>query len=257
MPTMSDAVVKLFDRVADRYDTVLPFFASFGRVCVDALPAPAPGDRLLDIGAGVGALAVPAQARGFAVTATDAAPGMIGRLKADHPELDARVMDAAHLDFGDDTFAVVTAGFVLHLLDDPAAALREIKRVLRPGGLVAFTTLGRVPDDFEAGDGSTALFVEFAKHLPPGGGMGAPFEPIDSMTAAGFTEIEETAVRVELPVPDAETFWEWYQTHGTRKFFDDLDEVRRAEFRDRLIADLEARDRIVLRRYAWLYRGRA
>jgi ubiquinone/menaquinone biosynthesis C-methylase UbiE len=254
---MSGAVVEFFDRLAARYDVVLPFFGEFGRLCVAALPDPAPGDRLLDVGAGVGALAVPAHVKGFAVTATDAAPGMVRRLEADHPELDARVMEATRLDFDDDTFAVVTAGFVLHLLDDPAAALREIKRVLKPGGLVAFTTLGRVPDGFEPADGSTELFLEYAKHLPPGGGMGKPFQPIDSMAAAGFTEIDETAVRVELPVPDAETFWQWFQTHGTRKFFDDLDEVRRAEFHDRLMTDLEARDQILLRRYAWLYRGRA
>jgi ubiquinone/menaquinone biosynthesis C-methylase UbiE len=254
---MSEAVVDLFDRVADRYDMVLPFFGEFGRVCVDLLPAPAPGDRLLDIGAGRGALAIAASAKGFAVTATDAAPGMVSRLKADHPELDVHVMDAAHLDFDADTFDVVTAGFVLHLLDDPAAALREIKRVLKPGGLVAFTTLGRVPDGFEPADGSTALFTEFAKYLPPGGSMGEPFHQIDSMVAAGFTEISETDVRVELTVPDAETFWQWFQTHGARKFFDDLDDVRRAEFHDRLIADLESRDQIILRRYAWLYRGRA
>lgn len=254
---MSKPVVDLFDRVADRYDAVLPFFSEFGRLCVEALPTPAPGDRLLDIGAGRGALAVPAHVKGFAVTATDASPGMVGRLEADHPELDARVMDAAQLDFDDDTFDVVTAGFVLHLLDDPAAAVREAKRVLKPGGLLAFTTLGRMPDGFEPADGSTALFAEFAKYLPPSGSMGAPFDQIESMAAAGFTKIEETDVRVELPVPDAETFWQWFQTHGTRKFFDDLDEVRRQEFHDRLIADLELRDRIVLRRYAWLYRGRA
>jgi len=179
---MSEAVVDLFDRVADRYDTVLPFFSEFGRLCVEILPTPRPGDRLLDVGAGRGALAVAASAKGFAVTATDAAPGMVSRLTADHPELDAHVMDAAHLEFDDDTFDVVTAGFVMHLLEDPAAALREAKRVLKPGGLIAFTTLGRVPDGFE---------------------------------------------------------------------------VRRQEFHDRLIADLESRDQILLRRYAWLYRGRA
>jgi O-methyltransferase/aklanonic acid methyltransferase len=257
MRTMSRAVIDLFDRVAGRYDEVLPFFREFGRLCVDALPTPSPGDRLLDIGAGCGALAVPAQVKGFAVTATDAAPAMVSRLKADHPELDARVMDAARLDFGDNTFDVVTAGFVLHILDDPAAVLREIKRVLKPGGLVAFTTPGRVPDGFEHADGSAALFIEFAQYLPPGGSMGAPFEEINSMAAAGFTEMTETDVRIELPVPDAETFWQWYQTHGTRKFFDDLDDVRRAEFHDRLIADLESRDQIVLRRHAWLFSGRA
>jgi hypothetical protein len=39
---------------------------------------------------------------------------------------------------------------------------------------------------------------------------------------------------------------------GRRQFLDDLDEARRTELRRRLMADLESRERIVLRRYAWL-----
>ena len=251
---MSHSVVDLFDRIAGRYDEVLPFFATVGRRCVEQLPPPAPGDRLLDIGAGRGAIALPAHDRGYRVTATDAAPGMVARLPT---YLDVHVMDAARLDFPDGTFDVVTAGLVMHLLDDPAAAVREVRRVLKPGGLFAFTTPGRVPDGFVFADGSPALFAEFAQYLPPGGSMGAPFDEVATLAEAGFTGIRETDVRVELPVPDAETLWEWFQTHGTRKFFDDLGEDHRAEFRRRLLADVDARERIVLRRYAWLYTARA
>ncbi|GAB1645845.1 class I SAM-dependent methyltransferase [Krasilnikovia sp. MM14-A1259] len=254
---MSKEVVALFDRVADRYDEVLPFFGELGRLCVDRLPAPGPGGRLLDIGAGRGAIAVAAHARGYAVTATDASPGMVERLRADHPEFDVRVMDAGRIDADDDTFNVVTAGFVMHLLDDPQAAVREIKRVLKPGGIFAITGPGRMPDGFEFADISHALFAEFSRYLPPGGSMGEPFDELEALAEAGFTDIDETDLRIELPVADAETFWQWFQTHGTRKFLDELDADRRAQFRARLIDDLESRDRIVLRGYAWLSRGRA
>ncbi|MBM2614319.1 methyltransferase domain-containing protein [Actinoplanes sp. LDG1-06] len=249
---MSSDVVALFDRLASSYDSVLPFFASFGRLTADRLPAPAPGDRLLDVGAGRGAVAFAARSRGYTVTATDAAPAMVALLR---PELDAHVMYAASLDFPDGTFDVVTAGLVVHLLDDPAAMVSEVRRVLKPGGLFAFTVPGRVPEGFEFADGANELFAAFSVHLPPGGGMGAPFDELEAL--AGFTDVTETDLRVELPVGDAGTLWEWFQTHGSRKFFDDLPPVRRDEFRRRLLDDLNRRDRIVLRRYAWLYTGRS
>ncbi len=84
----------------------------------------------------------------------------------------------------------------------------------------------------------------------------APFDELETLAAAGFTGLAETDLRVELPVPDADTLWRWFQTHGSRKFFDDLPAERRAEFRARLIDDLNGRAHLVLRRYAWLFTGR-
>ncbi|XVV16589.1 class I SAM-dependent methyltransferase [Actinoplanes sp. CA-131856] len=249
---MTQSVIDLFDRVADRYDEVLPFFSELGRLVADRLPNG--GGRLLDIGAGRGAIALPARDRGFTVTATDAAARMAELLA---PQVAVAVVDAEHLPFPDATFDVVTAGLVMHLLEKPDSAVREVRRVLKPGGLFAFTTPGRVPDGFAFADGANALFAEFSQHLPPGGGMGAPFDEFQSLAAAGFTAVEESDLRVEIPVDRAETLWEWFRTHGTRKFLDDLSDEHRAQFRARLLADLEARDRVVLRRYAWLYTARA
>ncbi|HEY2549996.1 MAG TPA: methyltransferase domain-containing protein [Streptosporangiaceae bacterium] len=248
---------RLFDRVASSYDDVLPFFAEFGRITAAALPGPAEGGRLLDIGAGRGALAIPAAAAGYLVTAVDAAPGMVARLTAEQPGLDARLMDASSLGFADATFDVVTAAFVLHLLPGPAAALAEIARVLTPGGLLAFTVPGPLPPGFEHADNANELFAEFSRHIGPASQVAAPFEEIPAMTAAGFRDIERAAIQVELPVPDPDTFWRWLLSHGSRQFLDGLGDARRAEFRARLVADLLGRDGLVLRRHAWLYRGRS
>ncbi|UJW36762.1 class I SAM-dependent methyltransferase [Saccharothrix sp. AJ9571] len=58
-------------------------------------------------------------------------------------------MDAAHLDFADGSFDLAAAGFVVQVLDDPAAVLGEVHRVLRPGGIVALSletqSVGRLP----------------------------------------------------------------------------------------------------------------
>ena len=49
-------------------------------------------------------------------------------------------MDIDRLDFADSSFDLVTAGLVLQVLDDPAAAIAEIRRVLAPVGVLAPVT---------------------------------------------------------------------------------------------------------------------
>jgi ubiquinone/menaquinone biosynthesis C-methylase UbiE len=250
---VAESVIDVFDRVSGCYDDVLPFFSGFGRLVAERLPEPGPAGRLLDIGAGRGAIAVPARERGYDVTATDAAPGMVARLRREQPGLDVRLMNAVHLEFPDDSFDVVTAGLVMHLVDDAAAVVREVHRVLRPGGLFAFTVPGREPDGFEFADGANALFGEFARYLPPQGGMGVAFDEIGTLAEAGFDPLRETDLRLDLPLADAETLWRWFQTHGSRKYLDDLPPDRRDEFRRRLLDDLGGRRPLMLRRYVWLH----
>jgi ubiquinone/menaquinone biosynthesis C-methylase UbiE len=132
---MTDTVPELFDRLADRYDQVIPFFAEFAGQLLDVLD-PDPGTRLLDIGSGRGAIAAAAAARGCAVTAVDAAPRMVSLLDAAHPEIDVRLMDVHRLDLPDDSYDLVTGGFVIHLVTDRARVLAELRRVLRPGARI-------------------------------------------------------------------------------------------------------------------------
>ena len=129
--------------------------------------------------------------------------------------------------------------------------------MLRPGGLFAFTTPGRVPEGFEFADGANGLFGEFARYLPPQGSMGVSFDEVETLTEAGLVHLRQTDLRLELPVADAETLWQWFQTHGSRKYLENLPPARRDEFRRRLIDDLESRPRpLVLRRYVWLHEVR-
>lgn len=96
-----------------------------------------PGEKVLLLGAGTG-LDLPYLPPSGQITAIDITPGMIKRLRMRAERLkmnvDARVMDGQSLDLPDGEFDVVVLHFVLAVIPDPAKAMREATRVLRPGG---------------------------------------------------------------------------------------------------------------------------
>jgi SAM-dependent methyltransferase len=243
---------RLFDRLAADYDQELPFFARYGESIVDVL-APAPGARFLDLGAGRGALSAAALRRGCAVTAVDAAPAMVARLRAEFPTVAVHLMDAQSLSFPDDEFDLVAAAFVVHLVDEPERAVAQARRVLVPGGRLAFTggTLRQPANDL--GDRLHALFGEFNAYLPPGGGMGRPIDPPRLLADAGFVDVREAQAETAVPVPDSAVLWRWAMSHGYRAFIEDLPAPRREEFRERLLV-LPIGDGI-LRRSASIWSG--
>jgi SAM-dependent methyltransferase len=246
---------RLFDQLADEYDQELPFFARYGEAIVAGL-APQPGTRFLDLGAGAGALTAAALAHGCVVTAIDAAPGMVARLRANFAAATVFEMDAEALTLPSDSFDLVAAAFVVHLVERPEAVLAQAYRVLVPGGRFAFTGgtggVGRPSEDGLA-DRLHALFGEFNQFLPPGGGMGRPIEPPDLLRGAGFVDLQQTRAESAVRVADPPTLWRWVRSHGYRAFLDDLPAPRYAEFEARLLA-LPLGDGI-LRRAATVWSG--
>ncbi|HZX03532.1 class I SAM-dependent methyltransferase [Kribbella sp.] len=225
--------IRLFDDLASNYDEVLPFFRGFAELHVDWL-GPQPGAVVLDLGAGSGSLTGAFLERGCTVTAIDAAPAMIAKLANLHPTATTHVMDAHHLAFPDATFDLVCAGFVIHLLDDPATTAAEVHRVLRPGGVFSFST----PCDVENApewDFYGALFREFQPYIPEGQGrLGRPLNGRQLLTDTGFHALDQTDVTQHLPVPDPDTFWNWALSHGSRAFIDALPPQQRTEFESRV-----------------------
>lgn len=149
----------MFDRIAPRYDLlnrVLSFGADLGwRRRAIALARLGPSERALDLGAGTGDLAIGllrASDPSGAVVACDLAPRMlaIARHRVRRAGLAGRAIavigNAEALPLAHASVDRVVSGFTLRNLGDLPRALREMRRVLRPGGGCVLLELSHPPD---------------------------------------------------------------------------------------------------------------
>lgn len=117
------------------------------RAALLSLLGPVQGRAVLDAGAGEGRLTLELVRLGAQVTGVDASIQMLGlaRRRAAHLDLPLSLVGGRleALPFPSDTFDLVTAVTVLCFVMDPAAAVRELSRVLRPGGRLVIGELGR------------------------------------------------------------------------------------------------------------------
>jgi ubiquinone/menaquinone biosynthesis C-methylase UbiE len=108
------------------------------------------GAHLLEVGCGMGFDSVEFLRRGVRVTATDLTPSAV-RIAQRHFEVegliaeDVRVENALALSFPDETFDAVWANGVLHATGDTRGAIREVRRVLKPGGRAIISHFYRKP----------------------------------------------------------------------------------------------------------------
>lgn len=139
-----------------------------------------PGVEVVDIGTGTGNLALAALGRWPAarVTGIDASREMLAALEAavearpDHERsrFAGHVAFAAELPFPDATFDVAMSSFVLQLVPNRAVALREIRRVLRPGGTLGYVTWLADKTAFAPDRIFDGLLAEFGYEEEPGDG---------------------------------------------------------------------------------------
>ena len=113
-----------------RYATHARFVSDLGAPVVELLD-PRPGERVLDVGCGDGALTEKLVEAGCRVVAIDASPNQVRAAR--ERGLDARVANATGLDF-DGEFDAVFSNAVLHWIQNPDAALAAIHRALAPAG---------------------------------------------------------------------------------------------------------------------------
>jgi SAM-dependent methyltransferase len=136
----------LFDAEAAHYDAAFEGAAWGGyalrsrhRAILAALDSA--GGSVLDAGMGPGQMCRDLADRGWTVSGLDVSPGMVAHARAKVPEAAERIVvgDLRELPFPDGGFDAVVSSGVLDYVPDRAAAVRELARVLRPGGLAVMT----------------------------------------------------------------------------------------------------------------------
>jgi demethylmenaquinone methyltransferase / 2-methoxy-6-polyprenyl-1,4-benzoquinol methylase len=131
------AVEAMFDRISPVYDPMNRLMTAgldrrWRRLTVAA--AVRPGDRVLDACCGTGDLALEAQRAGGRVTGLDFSGRMLERARRKSSAVQWVRGDVLALPFSDGSFDAVTVGFGIRNVADLEAGLRELARVLRPGG---------------------------------------------------------------------------------------------------------------------------
>lgn len=115
---------------AEGYRTHAQYVPMFGQDVLDLL-APQPGERILDLGCGDGALTEKLAAVGADVVGVDGSPDMIAAAKA--RGIDARLVDGQNLPFSME-FDAVFSNAALHWMKRPADVVAGVRRALKPGG---------------------------------------------------------------------------------------------------------------------------
>lgn len=178
---MDASEVHPYDRHVGRYGAAL----AAGLIEVAGVRG---GDRVLDVGCGTGqlAMAVAAIVGDDNVAAIDPGEGVVEVCRRRVPGGDVRVGAAEALPFADAAFDAVLAQLVVNLVDDPPAAVREMARVARPGGVVAACFW----DDDEMP--LLRSFWDAAREVAP-------------------DEYSRVSAQAQVGVPDLELLREWWQ----------------------------------------------
>jgi len=177
----------------------------------------ADGERVLDVGCGTGSLtfALPHAADLSEITAIDFSPVFVEAAiqRNTDPRIKIQQADACALPFADASFDRALALLVLHFVPEAGKAVAEMRRVTRPGGVVAAVVwdhLGGMPGMRMVLD-TAAMLDENAEQIrsrycfQP---MMRPGEMMQSFAAHGLERVEQTSLMIRMDYQSFEDFWQ-------------------------------------------------
>jgi len=167
------------------------------------------GGKILDVGCGPGALTAYARSVGAVASAIDPSPPFVDAIRERFPDIDVRSGTAEELPYDTAAFDAALAQLVVHFMTDPVAAIRQMARVTRPGGVVAACV-------WDGPTGALAPFWDAVHVVDPdaqdeallsGAHRGHLTELFE---AAGLRDVREDAIAVDVVHP---TFAEWWEPY--------------------------------------------
>jgi SAM-dependent methyltransferase len=185
-----------------------------------------PGEDVLDIASGSGNPAVSialSMTGNGSVTCTDLTPTMLETARARADNLSLSMMrfaaaDMGALPFPDETFDCVTCRFGLMFPEDKITAAAETRRVLKPGGRIAYLVWGPYEENpafYVPRRTVAAYFEEPEESAPSRHSMSAPGTLKDILDAAGYVRTEERELRYKNQVDDLDA----YVSNGLKRSF--------------------------------------
>ena len=249
--------VERYDRIAEGYERFwAPVLAPSAIALLDRFaPIVDAGARtIIDVGVGTGNLALPAIARWPAthITGIDPSGEMVRAVRelaaerlpaADRDRLDAQVAFADDLPFPDRSFDAAISSFVLQLVPDRPKALREIRRVLRPGGTLAYVTWLRDDRYFEPDRVFDELLDEFGFEDRPSedraGDIPSASTAASELRRAGYRDVIAEPAQLDYRFT-VESYMAFLRDFDEESLFDEMDTAERRRFlarlRERLMA---------------------
>ena len=244
MPGPANLVATTFEEAAPRYDSSGAQFAGPVADELVRLATPRPGDEVLDLGCGAGAVTVRcarAASPGGRVTALDLSEGMLRRTAAEaaargFDNVVTRRGDAARPPFAPASFDTALASLVLYLLPDAGAALRTWRDLLKPGGTLAFswgigpdprwTPVFSAVDAFAKGSGG---FESYVRRL------GSPASMTGQLATCGYAGVAVSTRTVHVHYTGPRQWWQASWAEAPRLAWQhipdaDRDSARRAAF---------------------------